>query len=105
MDTEENSGSRDENIGLRDVKYIKTQLSGQVSSFGIPKYQEIFNPSQPHHPFYTYHDKPFEKERFQYSPIPVHVGPYDIKYDPSKIVNVLRCPIKTNNSRTIHLPI
>ena len=95
---------RDKNIGLKNVDYIKTELGENVTRIEIPNYDEIFNPSQSLHPFYTYHDKEFNKERYQYSTIPVHVGPFNINYNENNIINVLRCPIKNANSRTICLP-
>jgi len=96
--------SHDEKTGLKNVTYTKPQLSASVTRFTIPKYEEIYTPTMPDHPFYTYHNKKFSKERFMYSTIPIHVGSYDIKFDPKTIVNVLRLPIKLNNSREIVLP-
>lgn len=99
-----NDTDRDTNIGLKDVKYIKPVLSGEIDTFNIPKYEELYKPSMPNHPFYTYHDKPFSKERFIYSNPPVHIGEFKIDYNPDKIINVLRCPIKDAGNREIKLP-
>lgn len=95
---------KDEMIGLKDVVYKKTELSDETIKFSIPRYDEIYVPTVPEHPFYTYHDKKFCKDRLMYSALPLHIGSFDIPFDPTKIVNVLRCPIKKNKSREIILP-
>lgn len=94
----------DKNIGLKDVNYQKTKLNNEVELFSIPKYDEIFSPISKFHPFYTYHDQPFSTERFMYSTIPLHLGEFNINYFDKNIVNVLRCPIKKANDRSIYLP-
>lgn len=98
------SGERDNNIGLKDVSYKSVKLSPSVEKFSIPKYEEIYKPSMPHHPFYTHYDKNFSVERFLYPAPPVHIGEYKIDYDPQEVTNVLRCPIKVAKSRDIYLP-
>jgi hypothetical protein len=95
----------DLNIGLKDVMYKKTKLSGKTIKFLIPKYDEIYVPSMPEHPFYTYHDKKFCKERLMYSILPLHIGSYDILFDPTQVINVLRCAIKNSGNREIVLPV
>lgn len=95
----------DSHIGLKDVMYQKTKLSGKIIKFMIPKYDEIYAPTMPEHPFYTYHDKKFSKDRLMYSSIPLHIGSYDIVFDPTQIVNVLRCAIKKSGGREIVLPV
>jgi hypothetical protein len=94
----------DEHTGLLNVEYKKTKLSGKTIQFTIPKYEEIYLPTMKHHPFYTYHDKSFSAERLMYSTIPLHIGSYDIKYEPKSVVNVLRCPIKNTGNRDIIIP-
>ena len=87
------------------ISYQRPKLNGEVIRFGIPKFEEIYRPSEPNHPFYTYHDKDFSKDRYKYSTLPVHIGPFDIDYKNRDIINVLRCPIKMSNSREIVLPV
>jgi hypothetical protein len=104
----------DSNIGLKNATYKKTQLCGDAIRFNIPMYEELYAPSMPEHPFYTYHDKKFCKDRLIYSTVPLHIGSYDIPFETIKqdIINVLRCPIKnartdtsTGGNREIVLPI
>jgi hypothetical protein len=100
----DNSSERDSNIGLKNVSYDKPLLSDKVIKFDIPKYEELFQPTMPSHPFYQHHDKPFCKEKYLYSTIPLHIGEFKIKFIDSDIINVLRCPIKISGNRTIYLP-
>ncbi len=79
---------------MKDVVYKNTKLSGKSIKFEIPKYDELYVPTMPEHPFYTYHDKKFCKDHLMYSTIPLHIGSFDIPFDPTQIVNVLRCAIK-----------
>jgi hypothetical protein len=102
--TSTDSEKRDERIGLKGVEYHKPDLCGRIFDIPIPEYDEIHRPVQPAHPFYTYHDAPFDKERYRYSTLPVHLGPEEIKYDIDKVVNVLRCPIKQAGDRTLIVP-
>lgn len=97
---------QDVHTGLKDIKYTKPMLCGRYDTFDIPKFEEIFRPTQSEHPFYTYHDKPFSKERYLYSTLPIHIGPFfNIKLsEQNPTTNVLRCPIKGANSRRIFLP-
>lgn len=95
---------QDAHTGLKNVKYLKPVLCGRYEKFDIPKFEEIYRPTQSEHPFYTYHDKPFSKERYQYSCLPIHTGPFQITLPSTPITNVLRCPIKNANSRSIYLP-
>ena len=99
----ETETERDINIGLKDVTYTKQKLSGQVIRFEIAKYDEIYEPTLKTHPFYQYHDKPFDKERLQFSTLPLHVGAFDIGAQ-NKVINILRCPIKVAGNREIVLP-
>ena len=97
----------DPNIGLKIATYKKTQLSGESIRFNIPEYEEIYSPSMPEHPFYTYHNKKFCKDRLICSTVPIHIGSYDIPFETIRdnITNVLRCPIKNGSNRTIVLPV
>lgn len=95
---------RDSNIGLKEVNYVKPKLCGDIEKFIIPKYEEIYSPSMSDHPFYTWHNKSFSKERYIYSSVPVHIGEFKIAYTDVDILNVLRCPIKVTGSREIYLP-
>lgn len=98
------SDERDDNIGLKGVEYIKPVLTKGTFTIEIPEYDEIHRPVQPAHPFYTYHDKPFDKERYRYSCLPVHLGPHSIDFDARKITNVLRVPIKVAGTRKLVVP-
>lgn len=106
---EQNSDDDDDDNDIeveefKTVKYYRTALSEKVLIFEIPQFEELYRPSQPDHPFYTYHDKPFSKERYLYSTLPVHVGPFKIKYPKGGIINVLHCPIKNSGSKKFILP-
>ena len=96
--------SRVNNIGIKGVQYTKPVLSGDVMQFTIPNYDEVYKPTQPTHPFYTYYNKPFDATRLQYSPLPLHIGEFNIEYDEKNVVNVLRCAIKNKSNRQIYLP-
>lgn len=85
------------------MKYEKTILSGKCKTFCVPEYDELFPPSQLCHPFYTYHDKNFNKERYRYSSIPLHIGRFEIKF-PKKVTNVLRLSLKKAGDSKIVLP-
>jgi len=93
----------DQHTGHKLATYVHTKLSGECIAFDVPKFDEIYRPSQPDHPFYTYYDKPFSRERYQYSTIPVHIGNFNIEA-PETVTNVLRVPVKTAGSRKIVLP-
>ena len=93
----------DSHTGLKNVNYETIKLSGAINTFQIPTFEELYAPSMQSHPFYSYHDKPFSKERLMFSTLPLHIGPFQIEI-PTEITNVLRCPIKMNNSREIVLP-
>ena len=95
---------RDDMIGLKGVNYTKPTLNGKVFEINIPKYDEIHGPVQPCHPFYSYHDKPFDKERYRYSSLPVHIGQFKIDYTFDSVTNVLRCPVKTSGTRKLIIP-
>jgi hypothetical protein len=91
--------------GHKLATYVKPILSGICNKLHIPKFEELYNPSEPNHPFYGYYNKDFSKERYRYSTLPIHIGNFKIDIpDKSKITNVLRVPIKTSDSRTIVLP-
>ena len=95
----------DKYTGLKGASYVKTELNpDEFTQLTIPKFDELYAPTMGSHPFYTYHDKPFSKERLMYSTIPLHVGPFEINFEKSKITNVLRCPIKNAGGRTIIIP-
>lgn len=95
---------RDPNIGLIGVSYDKTILSTDHVIIQIPKYDEIFTPSDYTHPFFTYHDKNFSRLRYKYGgSLPLHVGAFDIDIKKHQ-TNVLRCSIKDCNSYDIILP-
>lgn len=95
----------DQHTGLKDVTYTKTQLSGDVTILNIPKFDEIYSPSTPSHPFYQYHDKPFDKQRLMFSTLPLHIGPFNIDPIPEhNITCVLRVPIKNSGQRYFTLP-
>lgn len=95
---------RDNNIGLIGIKYSKPILSEQCTIITIPKYEELFSPSDLHHPFFSYFDKEFSKSHYKYGGLlPLHIGNFNIEHS-SHLINVLRCPIKTINSRDIIIP-
>lgn len=95
----------DKYTGLKGATYVTTELDPNlVHEFEIPKFEELYAPTMINHPFYTYHDKQFSRDRLLYSTIPLHVGLFKIKFNKSQVVNVLRCPIKNAGSRTIILP-
>lgn len=95
----------DKHTGLKGATYTQTKLNAETCiEFDIPKFDELFMPTMKEHPFYTYHDKPFSKERLMYSVLPLHIGPFNIAFNSEKIVNVLRCPLKISGTRKIILP-
>lgn len=92
--------------GLGGVTYIKTVLNKDLpcTQIKVPFYEEIFKPSDMEHPFFQYHDKPFNKSRYKYgSVLPLHIGKFDLCI-PENVTNVLRCPIKLAGDPTIYLP-
>ncbi len=95
---------RDDNIGLPGVIYTNTELSNEYQIIKIPKYDELFKPSDPHHPFFGYFNKDFSKARYKYGGyLPLHIGTFQIdKSQHTK--NVLRCPIKTANTNELIVP-
>jgi hypothetical protein len=91
--------------GLKGVNYKDVKLNpDKIHQFDIPNFEEIFPPTAPCHPFYTYHDKPFNKERYMYGNPPIHIGLFNLRFNKDNIINVLRCPIKVTGNRTILLP-
>jgi hypothetical protein len=90
--------------GLAGVTYQHTQLGSECIMVEIPTFEEMFSPSDPEHPFFTYHNKPFSKTRYKYgTPLPLHVGQFTIDKS-AHVVNVLRVPVKAAGSNTIVLP-
>lgn len=103
-DTNNNQIIRDTNVGLIGVDYTKPVLSNSCIRIQIPKYEEIFKPSDYTHPFFTYHDKDFSKSRYKYGGLlPLHIGSFDIDQTKHKL-NVLRCSVKDAGSNEIILP-
>ena len=70
---------RDENIGIKNVKYSNTVLSNDYTKFSIPKYDELFQPTSPSHPFYKHYHENFDKSKLQYANPPIHIGPFEMK--------------------------
>lgn len=102
---DDNKSTVDKHTGLKGATYIQTKLNAETChEFDIPTFDELYLPTMKDHPFYTYHNKPFSKERLMYSTIPLHIGPFNITFDKQQIVNVLRCPIKVSGNRKIILP-
>ena len=95
---------QNKHTGLQNTQYNKPELSGKYTTLNIPLFDEIFSPPQSTHPFYSYHNKPFDKERYMYSTLPIHLRNCNIDYDPDKVTNVLRCPIKSAGTREIIIP-
>ena len=90
--------------GLQGVTYTHTKLGPECIKVEIPTFGEQFKPSDPEHPFYTYHDKAFSKSRYKFgTPLPLHVGQFAIDKS-AHVVNVLRVPIKSAGNHTIVLP-
>lgn len=94
----------DQHTGLKNVVYTRTTVSGDMKRFIIPKFEELYQPTTLGHPFYSYHNKPFDKQRLMYSTLPLHIGPFDIEFKSKEIINVLRIPIKMAGNREIVLP-
>lgn len=94
-----------EQTGLKGVTYEKTILNAneEPERLQIPNFEEIGQPTMQCHPFYTYHNQIFNKERYLYSTVPIHLRNFSISHD-TEITNVLRCPIKTAGNREIILP-
>lgn len=93
--------SVDPATGLAGVSYTKPQLSQDAPIIlDNPVYEELYRPSMPLHPFYTYFDKPFNKERYLYANPPIHIGPFSVEAN----INVLRCPIKVAGTRKLVIP-
>jgi len=95
---------RDGLTGLKGVNYEKPILCGTKFELDIPQYDEIHEPVQPCHPFYTYHLQTFNKERYRYSTLPIHIGPFHIDWNIQIVTNVLRCPIKMAGTRNLIIP-
>jgi hypothetical protein len=90
--------------GLAGVTYQHTQLGSECIMVEIPTFEEMFSPSDPEHPFFTYHNKPFSKKRYKCgTPLPLHVRQFTIDKS-AHVVNVLRVPVKAAGSNTIVLP-
>lgn len=88
----------------KTINFTDTVLSGRESILHIPEYSEVFQPTNPTHPFYQYHDKLYNPQRLLNGYMPILLGVHDFAPVFPVGMRILRTPIKVAGSHDVHIP-